>query len=430
MSQRTVNEWIIEQLEKYDGDIESVKSLYSKFKKESGSKSSRESYYRRIRESYDNWVISKVEEKEGCDLNPDDYVKIAAQKQKLQDKNRVANKHSREINRVYNYFEDLVDEYHSLIESIDLSKIKIKKPLKKGTAKYGIVHLSDLHLNERISYSEGIDNEYSFTIASKRLKKFITEAKEQFKVKGINTVLIAVTGDLINSPRRLSESLSKITALSRASLLATQLLSQVIIDLGEDFNIIFGSVCGNESRLSEEWETTDHLLAENWDYLISENLRLMFKDNKNITFLENNNYKELVFSLGNFNGILNHGDSFPKNNLEKGIKEYIGKFAMRGTPIHGVFFGHIHSSYIADTFARSSSLCGANPYSSNTLNLISRASQNIYIINEDERSFSGYKIDLQNTEGYEGYDINDELKRYNVHEPEPNTQVVIRNYRA
>ena len=72
---------------------------------------------------------------------------------------------------------------------------------------------------------------YDFTVASKRLSKLVDETKKLFKCYGITKVLLAGTGDFINSDRRLAEKLASATSQVRASLLATYLIQQVIIDL-------------------------------------------------------------------------------------------------------------------------------------------------------------------------------------------------------
>ena len=70
-------------------------------------------------------------------------------------------------------------------------------------------------------------------------------------------------------------------------------------------------------------------------------------------------------------------------------------------------------------------MCGGNSYSSNTLGFMTRASQNIYIINKD-LSYKGIKIDLQNVDDVKGYDIIEELEIYNVKSTYNNT-VTIKN---
>ena len=73
----------------------------------------------------------------------------------------------------------------------------------------------------------------------------------------------------------------------------------------------------------------------------------------------------------------------------------------------------MHECKISDYYARGSSLVGANAYSENALNLSSRASQNTYILFED-KSRIDIRIDLQNTNSKESYNINDELAEYNA----------------
>ena len=57
-------------------------------------------------------------------------------------------------------------------------------------------------------------------------------------------------------------------------------------------------------------------------------------------------------------------------------------------------------------------MVGSNDYSDKKLNLISKASQNIHIIYDKNRRDS-IKIDLQNTDEIEGYNIDKSLEAYN-----------------
>ena len=94
--------------------------------------------------------------------------------------------------------------------------------------------------------------------------------------------------------------------------------------------------------------------------------------------------------------------------------------------IDGIFIGHFHHARCGDILSVSGCMCGANSYTSNDLKFITRASQNIYIINDD-LSYKAIKIDLQNVNGYDGYSIKEELEQYtdlvNIH----NNVVTIKN---
>ena len=90
----------------------------------------------------------------------------------------------------------------------------------------------------------------------------------------------------------------------------------------------------------------------------------------------------------------------------------MGRYANRGVSVDYVISGHIHSARIGDIYSRSSSMVGANDYSEKGLNLSGRASQNCYIF-YDNGNRDGVKIDLQNIDGQDGYDIEKSLRAYN-----------------
>lgn len=341
-------------------------------------------------------------------------VKLEAQKQKASDLNGLLRKANRESYRLYNTLEVVYDEYCSLLKSSIFVDFTVKEHKIVNKGKQGLLQISDTHLNELIFPQEANGNSYDFTVASKRLKKFVTEAKQVFKLYNIDQVLIAFTGDMINSTRRLSEKQASASSQVRASLLATYLFQQVIIELSQDFGVSVASVVGNESRVDDDdFDTSDVLTSNNWDYLIYNNLKMLF-DGKPVEFIDAMNNTQQVVTLDNgFNVLLIHGNFMKGDISDKGIGTMLQSYAYKGVPIHAVLLGHIHSASIGDTVSRSSSLCGGNAYSTNGLSFISRASQNIYIVNED-LGYHGIKIDLQNTDGCEGYNIIAELERYQV----------------
>jgi hypothetical protein len=77
-----------------------------------------------------------------------------------------------------------------------------------------------------------------------------------------------------------------------------------------------------------------------------------------------------------------------------------------------VISGHVHSARVGDTYSRSSSMVGANDYSEKALNLSGRASQNCYIFYSNGNR-DGIKIDLQNVDDVEGYNIEKSIEAYN-----------------
>jgi len=371
--------------------------------------------------AYKKEAIGGESKEEPCDL----LVQIAASKQKLADINQGLRKENRESYRLYNSLETVYSEYVSLLKTSPFASFTIPKHKESEIERYGIFHMSDLHLNELIAPQEANGNMFDFTVAAKRLQKHVYEAKRLFKCYNVNKVLVAGTGDFINSDRRLSEKLASATSQVRASLLATYLLQQVIIDLAQDFSISVAMVVGNESRLGEDdFDSADVLASQNWDYMIFQQLRMLFLG-KPIEFVEAFNYTKQVVTLDNgFNVLLIHGNLGKNTTSDKHIAQIVQQYVMSGIPIHMILCGHIHSASIGDYLSRSASLCGGNAYSSNDIGCVSRASQNVYIINPD-MGYNGIKIDLQNVDDYVGYNIIEELERYNIRNTLVNTRVTI-----
>jgi len=332
-------------------------------------------------------------------------VRLAKQKQAAQDTNRIERKGFRESARYENAITQLLFNIQELLQNRALSNYKFKK-VKQGKS-VGVVHISDTHFNELVSLPH---NHYDFEVAARRLKYYTSRSKQIFKSYGVKQVLIAITGDLINSDRRLDEMLSMSTNRSKAIFLAVDLLQQVIQDLGKDYAITVACVTGNESRLKQEWGWTDFMASDNYDFVIFEMLRHLFKKT-NIKFIVDDPL-EVVVKVAGQNLLLLHGNGSITTQHEKSINQIKGRYSGRGVQVDYIISGHIHSARIGDTYARSSSLVGANEYSEKGLNMTGRASQNIYIFQEN-KNIDGIKIDLQNV-GDVGYNISEDLESYNA----------------
>ena len=332
-------------------------------------------------------------------------VQLAKQKQAVQDINRIERKGFREHARYENAITKLLFDIQSLLQQKSFSEFKFKK-VQQGKS-VGVVQISDTHFNELVSLPH---NNYDFKVASKRLKHYINRAKQIFKTYNIKNVLIAITGDLINSDRRLDEMLNMSTNRSKAVFLATDLLQQVMHDLGQEYALSVACVTGNESRLKQDWGWSDFMASDNYDFVIFEILRHSFKGT-NVQFITGDP-TELVVNVAGQNLLLLHGNGSFTTQYEKSVNQIKGRYSSRGVQIDYMISGHIHSARIGDIASRSSSLVGANEYSEKGLNLSGRASQNIYIFHED-KNIDAMKIDLQYVDDI-GYDIDEELESYNA----------------
>lgn len=332
-------------------------------------------------------------------------VQLAKGKQKQQDINRIERKSFREFARLDNA---LLESNEKLIETIKNNPFKITLQTHKQTKENIalIVHLSDLHFNELVNLP---NNKYDFKIAAKRLQKLAEKTKLKAKIYNIKTIFIAITGDLMNSDRRLDEMLNQATNRNNATYLSYLLLSQFIIDLNQIANISIAVVSGNESRVKEEKGYSDIVATDNYDFTIFNMLKVKF-ENK-IVFIDGDP-SELVVRVGNVNVLLLHGEGL-EVDTQKRIQQIIGKYSLRGIEIGFVLYGHVHSPYITDFSARSGGMVGSNDYNEKALFLVSRASQNLHLVFPD-KSIDSTKVDLQNTDNCEGYKIINALESYNA----------------
>jgi len=331
----------------------------------------------------------------------EENLKLAKRSQKQADLNRIKNKSFREHTRLENA---LVEYNKALIDILKTESLKttIKHHESKGKQAI-IVQIADTHFNELVNLKK---NKYDFEVASKRLQKFAHHIKEYASFYNVNEIFIAITGDLLNSDRRLDEKLALSTNRAKATFLGVHLLKHFILDLNSIANVSVGCVSGNESRAYElGW--VDMVATDNYDFTIFEILRMLLPD---INFITSGGL-ELVVEVNGHNVLLIHGHQLGNMQNDK-IAKVISKYARNGIILDFMMCGHLHETKITDMFARSSSLVGANAYSENALLLSSRAAQNIYIMKDNERH--DIRIDLQHTKGFKGYAINKELSAYNA----------------
>ena len=329
-------------------------------------------------------------------------IRLAKQKQKFQDLNRIERKSFREGTRQENALVEYNTEIIKLLKRESLNTKLSKKKHKTEAAI--VVQLADLHLNELVELES---NKYDFDIASKRLQKYAYKVKEYVKFHKANKVLIAITGDLINSDRRLDEKLSMATNRAKATFLGVHLLKHFILDINEIAEVQVCCVTGNESRVNFELGCVDMVASDNYDFTIFEMLRLLLPD---INFLRGDAL-ELVVEINGKNMLVIHGHQLGRMDSNQ-VGKVISKYSAKGVIIDFIICGHLHETMIRDNIARSASLVGSNAYSENALNLAGTAAQNIYCFTDDGRH--DIRIDLQETEDWDGYNIKEELFAYNA----------------
>ena len=338
-------------------------------------------------------------------------VRLAKQNQALVDRNRIKDKafreHARIENAVLSYNEALIAELEQ--HGAALADCPRRSGPLDPSAAALVVHLSDNHWNELVNLPT---NRFDFEVGSKRLQLLAQKAKLLGKAYGVERVVVFFGGDLMNSDRRLDELLAMSTNRARATVLATHLYKQFLMDLRADFFVDCFGVAGNESRAKENLGWVDVVATDSYDYTIYAMLQAVFDavEDKGMRF-HDFQANDVVFKIHNETFLGIHGHQINATDQKK-VQAMIGKYAAKGVNITHILCGHIHSTQISDYVSRNSSLVGSNAYSEEALGFVSKAAQNIAIVTP--QGLDGFKADLQNVEGVDGYEIISKLAAYNA----------------
>lgn len=338
-------------------------------------------------------------------ITNEEYItQLAHDKQRLQDINRVERKTWRGQARFNNA---LLDVDKTLIELIKTHNQPTTPSIvmEKNNKAFGVIQLSDLHLNECVDNDFG---KYNWEIAAKRLRKHILNSSKLFITNNVTDVIIVMTGDMFNSNRRLDEILLNATNRANALFLGYSIIKEAIHELlALEFNVSITYVSGNESRIEENMSNTNILASDNFDSMLYHMLRYNLQDK--VKFYTPKNCLENVISINGTNILLLHGHTL-NGKLDTDVAKLFNKYTNIGVKLNYVMFGHLHNCLISDLYARSSSLVGNNDYSAYGLNLYGRSSQNCYIVCNG--AVNGYRNDLEETSDVIGYQYDSELEAY------------------
>lgn len=359
-------------------------------------------------------------------------VRLSKKSQRAADINRIQNKsfrqHARIENAVETYSESILAELKQ--HGAALADCPRRSGPLDPSAAALVVHLSDNHFNELVNLPT---NRFDFEVAAKRLQLLAQKAKLLGKAYGVERIVVFFGGDLMNSDRRLDELLAMSTNRARATVLAVHIYKQFLLDLRADFFVDVFGVTGNESRAKDNLGWVDVVATDSYDFTIYAMLQAVF-DSVEDTGMRFHDFKanEVVFKLHNETFLGVHGHQVNATDQKK-CQAIIGKYAAKGLNITHILCGHIHATAISDYASRNASLVGSNSYSEEALGFVSKAAQNIHIVTP--QGLDGFKADLQNVDGVEGYEIISKLAEYNaksadkagmaMRKPETIIQVVI-----
>lgn len=282
--------------------------------------------------------------------------------------------------------------------------------------KVAIVQLSDIHFNEcvRPETVKGT-NKYDWDVASKRLQKYAWEVKRYLEFENIDQVIVALTGDMFNSPRRYDEIVDNQDSQTIALLTGCDLITNFITDIADKQRVInVYSVFGNESRLKND--ITSVHFEDSFDYLLHKIIEMKFSATDNIHFEEPTLDHSLVIrDILGANVLLIHGHN--RTTFSKELEKYAkNPILSERVVIDYLLWGHVHQTKLDDRSRRSASLVGNNGYSYHRLGLQGSAEQNLHIMSREVVGrlpvMQTITINLDYTGNIPGYDMNrDKLYR-------------------
>ena len=285
------------------------------------------------------------------------------------------------------------------------------KPCTSYTEDVLVVSIGDWHLGE-IS-AEFKHTGFDMEIASKRLKKYANYIKGEIINKGYKKVVIMCGGDICNNVTLLCKRLQQTSNRATTTIMAVVLMEHFILDIYEACpNIVFAGVGNNESRYDEDYFEDEYLITNCADYVVYNMLELLFTDIPTIKFLGGRNCEKVV-NINGSNILLTHGVAFGKGDVEKAVQQAISRYSVKNVDIRYVLLSHIHCTRNSNFFSRHGSLVGGNAYSNSTLNLQTRASQNILTVSKNG-DINSLMIDLEDVDGIIGYDISNEIKKFSL----------------
>ena len=327
---------------------------------------------------------------------------------KLRFERNAFNKRLRELSALEELNQELINGLNKLKPIVPEY---FTKPCTSYTEDVLVVSIGDWHLGE-IS-AEFKHTGFDMEIASKRLKKYADYIKGEIINKGYKKVVIMCGGDICNNVTLLCKRLQQTSNRATTTIMAVVLMEHFILDIYEACpNIVFAGVGNNESRYDEDYFEDEYLITNCADYVVYNMLELLFTDIPTIKFLGGRNCEKVV-NINGSNILLTHGVTFGKGDVEKAVQQAISRYSVKNVDIRYVLLSHIHCTRNSNFFSRHGSLVGGNAYSNSTLNLQTRASQNILTVSKNG-DINSLMVDLEDVDGITGYDISNEIKKFSL----------------
>ena len=128
-----------------------------------------------------------------------------------------------------------------------------------------VVHLSVFHLQSVIDTPT---NRFDVLVASKRLQLLASRIKDYGRLYGVMQVVVGMGGDFLKNDKRTDVCMTNARNRSKAVVLFTHLLRQMLMDRHQSLDVVLVSVADNESRAKDEIAWASEAVTDHSDSLI------------------------------------------------------------------------------------------------------------------------------------------------------------------
>ena len=260
-------------------------------------------------------------------------------------------------------------KYANMSEMRTIDSISVQNTDKREVVP--VIVASDWHIEENVTadITNGL-NEYNLKIAEDSIRQFFskacTEIQRSKRDNTVNTVVLAILGDIINGVLRTEDYESNETTPTEALAIARSLIYEGIKTLISNTGCKLRVICcvGNHGRLTEKIHYSNQV-QQSLEYLLYKTLEMDFKGYETVQFVVSK-APYVIQRIFNVDVRFHHGHAARFNGGIGGLAiPVIRKTQQMNTIEHADLdvIGHFHSAQMFSNVIVNGSLVGSNGYS-------------------------------------------------------------------
>ena len=285
-----------------------------------------EDYYLQVQQIRDR-AEGEIEDKRLTELQ-NKVLQLKIEKEKLKNERNHVNAQVRVVARIEHFIECLKDD---IIKFEKKERLVIDKDENK-LGRDGVILLSDLHMGAE---TDNILDCYNPMILEEKLKYYIKMVLLYAKEQNIEDMYFLIAGDLISGIIHNVNRFDSRLDVSQQVIRVAYLLSDVINEVSEQYNVKVVITNGNHDRIIAD--KNNHIEEENFTTFINEILRLKLSDNERVEFLPCDDCTLSRFEIRGNKCALVHGNNDKRNTINRLVE-------LDKTVFDFIFSGHWHKA--------------------------------------------------------------------------------------